>query len=80
MVRQGIVDAWNYWTNSRTAQQFMDTGRARGRETIGAAVDAHVVEIPGMRRDWAELNAEELEDIRDVLMSYLHLTRGVEWD
>jgi len=38
------------------------------------------VEIPGMRRDWAGLNAEELEDIRDVLMSYLHLTRGGEWD
>ena len=33
-----------------------------------------------MRRDWAGLNAEELEDIRDVLMSYLHLTRGGEWD
>ena len=28
------------------------------------AVDAYVVEIPGLDRAWAELNAEELEDIR----------------
>jgi hypothetical protein len=25
------------------------------------------------------LNAEELEEIRDVLMSYLFLTRDVDW-
>jgi hypothetical protein len=44
-----------------------------------AAVDAAVVEIAGLDRAWAGVNAEELEEIRDVLMSYLFLTRGVEW-
>lgn len=79
MARQGIADAWNYWTGACAAQTFLDIGRAHGDETIGAAVDAFVVELPGVRREWAGLDAEELEDIRDVLMSYLHLTRGVEW-
>jgi hypothetical protein len=32
-----------------------------------------------MHREWAGLNAEELEEIRDVLMSSLFLTRGVAW-
>jgi hypothetical protein len=32
-----------------------------------------------MWREWAGLNAEELEEIRGVLMAYLHLTQGVEW-
>jgi hypothetical protein len=53
--------------------------RAQGHPTIGAAVDAYVVEIPGMWREWAGLNAEELEEIWGALMAYLHLTRGVEW-
>jgi hypothetical protein len=57
----------------------MDHSRAHGHPTIGAATDAYVVDITGMHREWAGLNAEELEDIRDVLMSYLFLTRGVEW-
>jgi hypothetical protein len=57
----------------------MNLSRAQGHPTIGAAVDAYVVEIPGLDRGWAGLNAEELEEIRDALMSYLHLTRGVEW-
>jgi hypothetical protein len=57
----------------------MDRSRAQGHATIDAAVDAYVVEIPGLDRAWARLNAEELEEIRDVVMSYLHLTRGVEW-
>jgi len=80
MVGQGLVDAWNYWTDFCDPQDFMDGGRARGRGTIGAAVDAYVVEVPGLDPAWAGLKAEELEDIRDLLMSYLHLTRGVEWD
>jgi hypothetical protein len=79
MVAQSNVDAWDYWTNTCSAQEFMDTGRAQGHTTIGAAVDAHVVAIAGMWREWAGLNAEELEDIRGVLMSYHHLTRGVKW-
>jgi hypothetical protein len=54
-----------------------DAARAGQIEAI--AVDAYVVEIPGLDRAWAELNAEELEDIRDVLMSYLFLTRELEW-
>ena len=57
----------------------MDTGRAQRHSTMCASVDASVVEIPGMWREWAGLNAEELEEIRDVPMSYLHLTRGIEW-
>jgi len=57
----------------------VDTGRAHGHPTPGAAVDAYVVEIPGMWREWAGLDAEELEDIRDVPTSYLHLTQGIEW-
>jgi hypothetical protein len=57
----------------------MNLSRAQGHPTIGAAVDAYVVEIPGMAREWAGLHAEELEDIRDVLMSFLHLTRDVDW-
>jgi len=79
MVRQGIIDAWEYWTNDCPAQEFMDTSRAQGYPTIGAAVDAYVVEIQGMWREWTGLNAEEPEEIRVVLMSYLFLTRGLEW-
>ena len=67
------------WTDDLTAQEFMDRSRAEGHTTIGTAMDAYVVEIPGPDRAWAGLNAEELEEIRDVLMSYLFLTRGVEW-
>jgi hypothetical protein len=79
MVRKGIIDAWDDWTNFCPAQEFMDTGRAQGHPTIGAAVDAYFVEIPGMWREWAGLNADELEEIRGVLMSYFHLTRGIDW-
>jgi hypothetical protein len=39
----------------------------------------YVVEIPGLAREWAGLNAKELEEIRDLLMAYLHLTCGVDW-
>jgi len=79
MVLPGIVDEWNYWTDACDPQEFMNLSRAQGHPTIGAAVDAYVVEIPGMDPAWAGLNAEELEEIRNVLMSYLFLTRGVEW-
>jgi hypothetical protein len=78
-VLPGIVDEWNYWTNTYDPQEFMNLSRAQGHRTIGAAVDACVVEIPGIDRAWAGLSAEELEEIRDLLMSYLFLTRGVEW-
>jgi hypothetical protein len=76
MAHQDLVKTWVYWTDDLTAQEFMDTRRAEGHATIGAAVDACVVEIPGLDRAWAGLNAEELEEIRDVLMSYLHHTRN----
>ena len=79
MAHQDLVKEWVYWTDDLTAQEFMDRSRAQGHPTIGSAVDAYVVEIPGLDRAWAGLNAEELEEIRDVLMSYLFLTRGVEW-
>jgi hypothetical protein len=42
-------------------------------------VDAYVVEIPGLDRAWTGLNATEPKEIRDVLISYLFLTCGVEW-
>jgi hypothetical protein len=77
MAHQDLVKEWVYWTDDLTAQEFMNQSRAQGHLTIGAAVDAYVVEIPGLDRAWAGLNAEELEEIRDVLMSYLFLTRGV---
>jgi hypothetical protein len=57
----------------------MDISQAQAKATIGAAVDAYVVELSGMSHEWAGLTAEELEDIRDLLLSYLHLTRGVDW-
>jgi hypothetical protein len=79
MTHQDLVKEGVYWTDDLTEQEFMDRSRAQGHATIGAAVDAYVVEIPGLDRAWAGLNAEELEEIRDVLMSYLFLTRGVEW-
>jgi hypothetical protein len=79
MVLPGIVDEWNYWTDTCDPQEFMNLSRAQGHPTIGAAIDAYVVEIPGLDRAWAGLNAEELEEIRDVLLSYLFLTRGVDW-
>jgi hypothetical protein len=79
MVLPGIVDEWNYWTDACDPQEFMNLSRAQGHPTIGAAVDAYVVEIPGLDRAWAALNAEELEEIRDMLMSYLFLARSVEW-
>ena len=79
MVLPGIVDEWNYWTDACGPQEFMHLSRAQGHPTIGAAVDAYMVEIPGLDRAWAGLNAEELEEIRDTLMPYLFLTRGVEW-
>jgi hypothetical protein len=50
MVRHGIIDAWHHWTNICPAQEFMDISQAQGHPTIGSAVDAHVVEIPGMWR------------------------------
>ena len=80
MVRQGIVDAWTDLTNFCDAQEFMDSSRAQRHGTIGEAVDAYVVEIPGMCREWAGLNAEQLAGIRDLLMSYLFLTRGTDWN
>ena len=67
------------WTDCTDPQDFMDQGRAHGHATIGAAVDAYVVELTGMHRAWAGLNAEELEEIRDILMSYLSLTRRIAW-
>lgn len=79
MVAQGISDAWMYWTNGKAAQRFMDDSRIQGHTTIGAAVDAYVVRISEISPDWAGLTVGELEEVRDVLMSYLHLTRGVEW-
>ncbi len=79
MAHQDLVKEWVYWTGNLTAQEFMDRSRAEGHPTVGSAVDAYVVEIPGLDRAWAGLNAEELEEIRDVLMSYLFLTREVEW-
>ena len=79
MAHQDLVKEWVYWTDDLTAQEFMDLSRVQGHPTIGAAVDAYVVEIPGLDRAWAGLNAEELEEIRDVLMSYLFLTRSLEW-
>jgi hypothetical protein len=78
MVLPGIVDAWSCWTDDLTSQEFMNLSRAKGYPTIGSAVAAYVVKIPGIDRVWAGLNAEELEEMRDVLMSYLFLTRGVE--
>jgi hypothetical protein len=72
------VDAWNYWTDARGPQEVMDLNRAHGHPTIGTAVDALVVEIPWLDRAWAWLNAEELEEIRNVLMSSLFLARGMD--
>jgi hypothetical protein len=86
MVLSGLVDEWNEWnewnewTDLCDPQEFMNLSRAQGHATIGAAMDAYVVEIPELDRAWAGLNAEELEEIRAVLMSYLVLTRGVEWN
>jgi hypothetical protein len=57
----------------------MNCSRAEGYPTFGAAVDAYVVEITGLDPAWAGLNAEELEEIRDALMSYLFLTQVAEW-
>jgi hypothetical protein len=79
MVLAGITHAWNHWTDFADPQDFMNSHRALGQGTIGAAVDAHVVEITGMHHEWAGLNAAELEEIRNALMSYLFLTRGIEW-
>ena len=79
MVLPGIVNAWNGWTDFTNPQDFMNRSRDYGHATIGEAVDAYVVEIMGMHSEWAGLNAEELEEIRNVLMSYLFLTRGVKW-
>jgi hypothetical protein len=79
MVLSGLIAAWNHWTDCSDPQDVMDHNRAHSHTTIGAATDAYVVEITGLHREWAGLNAEELEEIRDVLMSYLFLTRGIEW-
>jgi hypothetical protein len=38
-----------------------------------------VVKIPGIDLAWVGLNAEELEEIRDVLKWYLLLTRSLDW-
>jgi len=79
MAHQDLLKEWAYWMDDLTAQEFMDRSRAAGHPTIGAAVGVYVVEIPGLDRAWAGHNAEELEEIRDTLMSYLFLTRGEEW-
>jgi len=80
MALPGIVDEWNYWTDSCDPQEIMNLSRAQGHATIGVAIGAYAVEISGLDRAWAGLNAEELEGARDVLMSYLHLTRGAAWE
>ena len=80
MVLPGIVDQWNYWTDECDPQEFMNLGRIQGHPTIGSAVDAYVVEIPGLDRAWAGLNAEELEgDSRCAdVVSLPHTQRGVD--
>jgi hypothetical protein len=80
MAHQDVVTNWAYWTDDLTTQAFMNLRRVQGHLTIGAAVDAYAVENPGLDRAWAGLNAEDVEEIRDVLMPYLFLTRGAEWD
>ena len=55
MVLPGIVDAWDYWTEAADPQEFMNLSRAQGHPSIGAAVDASVVEIQGHDRAWAGL-------------------------
>jgi hypothetical protein len=57
----------------------MNLNRVHGHPTTGSAVDAYVVDIPGMNRAWAGLNAEQWEEIRPVLMARLFLTCGAEW-
>lgn len=70
---------WNNWIVNCSLQEFVNIGHATGHPTIGAAVGIYVVDIQGIHLEWAELNAEELEDIRDVLMSYLFVIRGGMW-
>jgi len=43
-----------------TPREFVNLSRAKGHPTIAAAVDAYVVEIPGLHRAWPGLNAEEV--------------------
>jgi hypothetical protein len=61
MAHQDLVEEWVYWTEDLTAQEFMNLSRAQGHPTIGAAVDAYVIEISGLDRAFAGMNAEELE-------------------
>jgi hypothetical protein len=79
MVSQVLVDAWSYWAESRSPEEFMDHSRAQGYSTIGAAADGYVVELTGLHQEWAGLNAEELEEIRDLMMSYLHAQEAGEF-
>jgi hypothetical protein len=59
MVLPGNVDEWNYWTDACDPQEFMNLSPAQWHPTIDAAVDAYVVDIPGIDSVWAGLNAEE---------------------
>jgi hypothetical protein len=52
MVLPGIVDAWNCWTDACDSQEFMSLSRAQEHPTIDAAVDAYVLEIPGLGSAW----------------------------
>lgn len=63
MMRRACSPAIAYWRN---IWRWISHTRISGRATISAAVDGYVVEIPGLRSEWAGLNAEELEDIRDL--------------
>jgi hypothetical protein len=76
MALLGLLVAWNYWTDFSEPQDFMERGRAHGHTTIDAAVDAYVVEITGVHCKWVALDAEELEEIGDVLMSSLFAEQG----
>jgi hypothetical protein len=80
MVLPGIESEWNYWTDTCDPQEFMNLSRAQGHPTIGAAVDAYVVEIPGLDHAWggAERRGVGGDPGCADVVSLPHARRGVD--
>jgi len=67
-------------TRLMTLQRWMERVAEKEVERIAAKCRRYQEQGKTVPRwAWAGLNAEELVEIRDVLMSYLFLTRGTDW-
>jgi hypothetical protein len=67
MVLPGILDEWNYWTDTCDPQEFMNLCRAQGHPTIGAAVERGQREAPESIPALKAAEAAERESRQEAL-------------